>query len=390
MNKKTSSKDRGILNMPEDQEMWNNDREGQKSKKGSKSIYLGYDYFTEFGQPKNFFFTREKSVMPIQGHYKGASAFLCLSGPSFKNVLDEYENELRQVFTMSVNNSIKSFRTDSWLSVDDPSRFLTTCFNDPRIMKFVPMGHSEKKIWDTVNNIESNIKVGECPNMLYFTRNNKFNESRWMTEAGFNWGNHQDFGGGRTVMLVAIKILYVLGFRKIYLLGCDLKMNANYKYHFEEERTKGAINCNNGTYKRLMEEYLPKLKPYFDKYGLEIYNCNPESNLKVFPFIDAGKAFEQALDEVGDYESENTLGMYKDPKKKKQESKARIKAIRQDQANEEFSKTLKQNDKKEPTIVKVTKNKNNKNIFKHFSDGNKEKISLEAYKEYIDKGVPNV
>ena len=84
-------------------------------------------------------------------------------------------------------------------------------------------------------------------------------------------------------MLAAIKILYVLGFRDIYLLGCDFKMTKEDKYAFEENRGEGAIRGNNRSYS-IMTKRFEAMKEHFTERGLSVYNCNKDSALEVFPY----------------------------------------------------------------------------------------------------------
>ena len=105
-------------------------------------------------------------------------------------------------------------------------------------MKLIPCGCLEKELWDNEHWCPLGLKVGDCPNVLFYRTNKKFEASRWLTELTFNWGCHEKWGGCRTVMLPAIRLLYVLGFRNVYLLGCDLNMNENSKYHCEKAMSK--------------------------------------------------------------------------------------------------------------------------------------------------------
>ena len=271
---------------------------------------FGTTMATEFYQHIPFFFSREGCEVNMVGMYRGCSAFLICNGPSFAG-LDH--NLLRKpgVMTFGINNGPKSFRPNFWTCVDDPVRFLKSIWLDPKITKFVPQAHFEKPIFDNEKWEQMKVKVGECPNVVGYRRNEKFHAPRFLYEETINWGNHKDFGGGRSVMLPALRVLFLLGFRKIYLLGCDMNMTETYTYHFDEQRSKGAVGCNMSTYKRLKEEYLPQIKPYFEKEGCNIYNCNKDSSLKVFPVV----SFEDAIDEATcklpkDVAKERTWGMY--------------------------------------------------------------------------------
>jgi hypothetical protein len=243
-----------------------------------------------------------------------------LNGPSL--VSGDYDlSKLNSpgVITYGVNNGPSTFRPTFWSCVDDPGRFLKSIWLDPRITKFVPHAHAEKPIFDneTWNEMREDgrrVLVGECPNCVFFHRNEKFVANRWLFEDKINWGNHKDYGGCRTVMLPALRILFLLGFRKVYLLGADFTMTEEYAYHFDEKREKGAVNCNMKTYKRMRDEYFPKLKPFFKEEGFEVYNCNPDSGLKdTFDFISFDDAISECTGKLGNVPNERTWGMYCKP-----------------------------------------------------------------------------
>ena len=265
--------------------------------------------FGSYIQPPPLLFGRDGINVFLGDMYRGYCAFLILGGPSFAK-LDKTQLKKPGILTMGVNNSVKSFRPNLWASVDDPGNFIKSIWLDPTIMKFVPMQYPEKKIFDNEEWKESNIKVGDCPNVFYFRRNETFDAKQFLWENTINWGNAPNNGSGRSVMLVAIRLLWYLGIRTVFLLGCDLKMDTNYKYHFEQDRSKSSISGNNYTYKKLIERFR-LLRPFFDKFGYNIYNCNPESKLDAFPFMSFDEAIEIAqVNMPRDTENERTLGLY--------------------------------------------------------------------------------
>ena len=277
----------------------------------------GMDLITEYNQHVPMFFTREGAEVNLTGQYKGTSIFFICNGPSFVT-LNKDLLSLPGVMTFGINNGPRTFRPDFWTSVDEPERFLKSIWLDPKIIKFVTMTQYDRVIFDNERWQMTNKKVGECPNVVGYRRNEKFNPARFLEETHLNWGCDKDNGGGRSVMLPALRIMYILGFRKVYLLGCDMKMSETYTYHFDEQRSKGAINGNNNTYDRLKEEYLSQLKPYFDKAGFQVFNCNPDSNLKVFPFIKFEDAIKEAISPLGDVANERVWGLYSNLEEKMQ------------------------------------------------------------------------
>ena len=282
--------------------------------------HLGVAISNEYYQQAPLFFTRECAQLNLIGQYKGASAFLICNGPSL--VSGDYDlAQLHRpgVMTYGVNNGPSTFRPNFWSCVDDPSRFLKSIWLDPKIQKFVPQAHAEKPIfdnetWKEMKDNGNKVLVGECPNVVYFHRNEKFVEDRWLFEDKINWGCHKNYGGCRSVMLPSLRILFLLGFRKVYLLGADFTMTEDYAYHFDEKREKGAVSGNMNTYKRMRDEYFPKLKPYFEDEGFEIYNCNPDSGLgDTFDYCPFKDAIAEATGKLGEVENERTWGMYCKP-----------------------------------------------------------------------------
>lgn len=266
-----------------------------------------------------FFYTPSKWNVPLIDMYSGCSAFLIASGPSFKNVNQSLLNS-PGCWTMTLNNAVKSFRGNAACIVDDPSRFVASLWLDPKIMKFVPTSHFRKPIWDNRTMIKPDgsfedhwcpmdIVVGDCPNIIGYQRNEKFHAPRYLKEETINWGNHKQYGGGRSVMLASIRILYLLGFRHVYLVGVDFEMTNEKRYHFEEGRTESAIKGNMSSYEKMIN-WFSELKPIFDKEGFIIKNCNPQSNLRIFPIISLEDAVKEATSYIGDVPRERTRGMY--------------------------------------------------------------------------------
>lgn len=290
---------------------------------------LGSCVSWEYYQPVPYFFTREGAQLNMVGHYRGRSAFLVSNGPSIAS--GKYDLSLLKlpgVITYGVNNGPKTIRPNFWSCVDDPKRFLKSIWLDPTITKFVPHAHAEKPLFDnekwqdleviTSNGSPRKVLVGDCPNVVYFHRNSKFMADRFLYEDTINWGNHADYGGGRSVMLPIVRILFLLGFRKVFLLGADFRMSETYTYHFDEQRSKGAVKGNLATYDRMKNDYFPALKPFFDAEGFQIFNCaRPEdSDLKVFPFKPYEEAIQECIAPLGDLTNERTWGLYSKPEER--------------------------------------------------------------------------
>lgn len=263
---------------------------------------------SEFYQHCPYFLTREGATLELIGQYRGGSAFLIASGPSFNKINKELLKK-PGVWAMTLNNAIRNHRGQAACVVDDPARFVKSLWLDPTITKFVPMAIFEKPLWDNEKWGPLNIKVGDCPNVIGYRRNEKFHAQRYLYEDTINWGNHKQWGGGRSVMLAALRILFLLGFRNVYLVGVDFEMSEEKRYHFDEDRTRSAIHGNNSTYSK-MKEWFNELQPHFLAENFIVKNTNPDSKLSAFPFIDFEEAIRLATANLGDVENERTFGMY--------------------------------------------------------------------------------
>jgi len=274
------------------------------------------------------FSTSERIPIPFEKQYKNASCFLILSGPSLNN----YDlTKLKQpgIVTFGVNNSVKTFRPNLWVSVDHPSRFMISIWKDPNIIKFVPFFKAKSNLFDNYNWKDTNQRVMDSPNIIYYHRNEHFNHKTFLTEKTVNWGNHKKYGGGRSVMMAALKISYLLGFKNLFLLGCDFQMvKGQQNYSWKQDRSPGSVRGNNSTYNKMIERYT-QLRPIFEENDFHVYNCNSDSQLQVFPFISYDDALSTALKDFPNVEKEKAEGMYNrfDEQESKKKEKKKMKKI---------------------------------------------------------------
>jgi hypothetical protein len=254
------------------------------------------------------FYTADQKQVILNGSFKNQSCFLILSGPSLSS-FDLSKLNRPGIITFGVNNSPRIFRPCLWTEVDSVQNFLLSIWLDPKIKKFVPMGKQTHNLFDNAQWTESHVKVSDCPNVFYYQRNDEFHPETFLSEDTVNWGCRKDFGGARSVMLAAIKIIYLLGFKNVFLLGADFKMSDTNKYAFPQDRSAGSIRSNNSAYLKLNTR-LTSLKPFLEKAGFFIFNSTPDSGLKAFDYINYDDAVDIALKNFPDTLNERTEGMY--------------------------------------------------------------------------------
>ncbi|MCX6854906.1 MAG: hypothetical protein NTV80_08370, partial [Verrucomicrobia bacterium] len=129
----------------------------------------------------------------------------------------------------------------------------------------------------------------------------------------------------RSVLLASLRILYLLGFRQVYLLGVDFEMSETKRYHFDEGRTSHAIKGNMDTYAKL-QQWFTELQPQFKKAGFKVFNCNPQSRLTAFPILSYEAALAASHAQIGDHTQERTEGMYSRAEEQKKAASEAAKA----------------------------------------------------------------
>jgi len=250
-----------------------------------------------------YFYTSEGNTCNLRNFYRGSSVFLILSGPSLNNYDLSLLRDSRGIVTMGVNNSWSVYKPDLWTCVDNAGSFLDIGWKDPSIKKFVPAEQVLKRLIVKEENgtfRKSQFLVRDMPTVMYYRRNDMFNSKTYLTEPTVNWGNGEKntdavgCKGGRSVMLAAVKILYNIGFRNVYLLGADFKMEQGCRnYAFSQHRSEDSVKGNNATYSSLNRRFI-SLLPEFKEAGFNMYNCYKDSGLTAFPYMSYEEAVQKA------------------------------------------------------------------------------------------------
>ena len=240
------------------------------------------------------------SALNLRGMYKGSTLFILLSGPSLKETPLHLLGR-RGLVTMGVNNSWLMWKPDLWVSVDTPGRFADVGWLDPRILKMCPQAHAPTSTIRTMvegSLVGTGTRVADCPNVSFFAREDDFNPSTFWSSPYAQWGclkGKKDvlgMPGGRSVMLVALKMAYWLGFKKVFLVGADFKMSMDQNvspYAWDENKDNNGRKNNNKLYDSLNSRFGILVA---QGMPLEVYNCTKDSGLTAFPYV----PFEEAVE----------------------------------------------------------------------------------------------
>lgn len=240
-------------------------------------------------------YNEKQHPVNLQGIYKGASCFYIGAGPSLNQIENPTLVQLSQtrgITTFAVNNiAARNVRPNIWCCIDSPKSFHRNIWDDPSILKF-----TKTENWDHGYN---GGMVNNAPNLFWFRINGDFNTETFFKESTISCGrysHHTDnlgISGGRSVMLVAIRLMHYLGFKRVYLLGCDFNMQPEQPYAFEQTKWPGGVKTNNQMYS-ITEARLKSLIPQMDRDGFQVYNCTPNSKLSIFPEMKLEQAVKLA------------------------------------------------------------------------------------------------
>jgi hypothetical protein len=181
---------------------------------------------------------------------------------------------------MAMNNTASVVPCQLWVGADKPLCYSQKILQDPRLMKFAGIGRR-------------NIRAGNIdwkfqPNTYFFGT----------TEEGWNYRNFlnpdRDFVWWKNTFYIAIQILYRLGFRKIYLIGCQFKIGDKH-YSYDKQLTGDEKEWNKKTYNHVVTR-MKELKPLFDRKDFKVISCTPDSPLnEIYPTMDFDEAIADSL-----------------------------------------------------------------------------------------------
>ncbi len=275
-------------------------------------------------QPKNcvLYTINPHNTLSLRGMFKGKHAFLVCGGPSLKE-LDLTQLNRRGIVTMGVNNSWIAHKPNLWCAVDPAMKFIDTGWKDASIMKFFPIERNVDKLHirqeDGTFKI-STFAVNQMPNVWYYRRRDIFDHRTFLEWPSLTWGCDKKYidstgwGGCRSVMLPALRLLYYLGFKNVYIIGADFSMKEQLpnkpaidNYAWDQFRQPSSVGSNNRTYASLNDRFAA-LDPVFKAASYHVWNCTPGGNMNGFDRMEYSKALDRASKEC---EKEvGTLGWY--------------------------------------------------------------------------------
>lgn len=246
----------------------------------------------------NILYLLSKKESPCIGKYKGIHAgkrcFIVATGPSL---------------TMKDLNLIKSeytFSMNSIVNIFDKTQFRPTYY-------LLQDGHVEKRLREQLKNIDitsvCDTFIGICNyygndvSISKMTFNQLYNKGNWYNlnyiyhcldsyydpshvKMRFSENIENEAMDGFTVTYTAIELAAYMGFREIYLLGCD----TTYGGHVDEADSDKHPQKNEPAYFNILA--YKEAKKYGDAHNIKIFNATRGGMLEVFPRVNLDELFE--------------------------------------------------------------------------------------------------
>lgn len=227
----------------------------------------------------------------LRDHLRGAPVFLVCGGPSL-NETDLGLLNQRGVIVAAVNQAAATHvRPQISITVDPPRKFHSAIWKDPAVLKLTRRVQSRDRITEPAGSgwTTTGPKVRDLPNVWFYEHSYGFTPDDFLTRPRIAWGADFKTGGGvrstRNVMIAAMRLLYWLGARTVFLVGADFQMQAGRSYAFDDPKDARAAGTNNNSF-GILNRWFHALGPHFEKHDFRVVNVTPGSHLDAFDRMD--------------------------------------------------------------------------------------------------------
>lgn len=241
-------------------------------------------------------------------------------------------------------------RPTFWTAYDPTGRFQKSTYLDPSIMKFLPRGRAMDVVPGTTS------KVCDSPNTVFFDRDQTvgFHDFLSRSTTASPADPHASLGAitdWQDSLIQAIHIAYAIGFRSLYLAGCDMHVapglpwieqaaavgvthtprellrdfhqrstergiplceasTSTLQYHFDESKPLAAAIQTDLHYFRVAQ-YLRLSRRALALAGMELISVTPGSRLNdYFSYASVESVLDRIATEIGEPVNEPTRGLY--------------------------------------------------------------------------------
>lgn len=281
--------------------------------------FMGHLLHPDYSHP--VFLRHNYSNVNLFNIFNNETVFLLGRGPSLGKFLENSKikkmllNPFVTTFGMNTVPELLDFNLNLWSCVDRMTKFPRQIAKNPNIMKFIPM--NRLMTYDFDCRTRDNKKTlaysddhtyqftATCPNTFgvqtFLLSKNSQREvtfgNAFLNCPAVLYGLHQ---GHKCILLFALKICLLLGFKKIVLIGIDFKMDNQEPYYKNtaDDYNQFHVQHNNRMYNALtplIKEVVTLLHKKKSQYRCKICTANKIKDLPFIPEIDLGKELKQII-----------------------------------------------------------------------------------------------
>lgn len=236
----------------------------------------------------NYIDNKFQRLFNLKNKFEGKRCFIVCTGPSLKlEDLDLIKNEI----SFSMNSIIGLYNKTDWR----PNYY---CIQDQSV--FYKLKDEILKIYPKNSNVfirNSFFQFVEDKNYIYFPYNNEYHAYATICGKYRNKFSENAYGivyDGGTITYSIIQLAYYMGFKEMYLLGCDCIYVPNQKNHIVDIGLKDKYMIFN--YKRMTCAF-ETAKKFAEENNFEIFNATRGGNLEVFKRV----TLEDIINQNGKY-----------------------------------------------------------------------------------------
>lgn len=233
----------------------------------------------EANERKNgVYFPEYEKLKQFHNKYINERCFIVCTGPS---LTIEDINLLKNEFTFSVNSIVKLLPNVDW----KPTFY---AIQDSNVFNF----YKDNKEFNSIENkfisnniLEQNNIVGDFILFPLDLLDHMNYKKKGSFTTKFSSNSYEIVYDGGSVTYSVLQLAYYMGFRKIYLLGCDCNYSDKYAHFMisKDDKEDYTIIGDNPEL-RMLIAYNEAYK-FTKKSDLEIYNCTRGGKLEIFPRV---------------------------------------------------------------------------------------------------------
>lgn len=217
---------------------------------------------------------RYKNIKSIKGIHNGEKCFIIATGPSLTT---EDINKLKNEITFGMNSLCKVFNDIGWE---------TTYYGIQDYLVYDKLKGEIKNIKNSTIFIGDIIKDYKNLNSkTYVYPLHMLNHLVTFEDLTIKFSDdcYMKVYDGYTITYSLIQIAIYMGFKEIYLIGCDCNYESGKPHHFIEY---DHVDPTFDTAKKRMLVGYQEAKKYADRNNIKIYNATRGGQLEVFPRVD--------------------------------------------------------------------------------------------------------